>query len=54
MDASATCGVIRIVDDDAAVLRALTRLIESMGMRVETYSTPQELLELDDSEARLP
>ena len=39
--------VIRIVDDDDAIRRALTRLIESMGMRVETFASPEELLAHD-------
>lgn len=39
--------VIRIVDDDDAIRRALRRLIESMGMRVETFASPEELLAHD-------
>jgi FixJ family two-component response regulator len=36
--------VIRIVDDDDAVRRALTRLVESMGMHAESFATPEQLL----------
>jgi FixJ family two-component response regulator len=36
------------VDDDAAVLRALARLLESVGLSVTTYASAQEFLdELD-------
>jgi FixJ family two-component response regulator len=37
--------LIRIVDDDASVRRALTRLLASMGLRAEAYAGPTELLE---------
>ena len=37
--------VICIVDDDESVRRALTRLVQSMGMRAEAYESPVELLE---------
>lgn len=36
--------VIRIVDDDDAIRRALTRLVESMGMRAESFASPAQLL----------
>ena len=36
--------VIRIVDDDDSVRRALTRLVESMGMRAESFASPEQLL----------
>jgi len=42
--------VIRIVDDDDSVRRALTRLVESMGMRAETYASPAELLDREPDE----
>jgi FixJ family two-component response regulator len=37
--------VIYIVDDDASVRRALQRLVGSLGMRTETFASPEELLE---------
>ena len=43
--------VIRIVDDDAAIRRALARLVESMGMRAETFASPEALLAHDLDEA---
>lgn len=36
--------LVRIVDDDAAVRRALARLVESMGLRAETFASPDDLL----------
>ena len=36
--------VICIVDDDPAVRRALARLVESVGLRVEVFGTPEEFL----------
>ena len=42
--------VICIVDDDPAVRRALGRLVESVGLRVEAFATPEEFL--DSSPAR--
>jgi FixJ family two-component response regulator len=35
---------IAVVDDDAAVLRALSRLLRSRDFRVETYGSGQEFL----------
>lgn len=40
--------LIRIVDDDAAVRRALVRLVESMGMRAEAFDSPAQYLALQD------
>ena len=37
--------VICIVDDDPAVRRALGRLVESVGLQVEAFATPEEFLE---------
>ena len=39
-----TESVICIVDDDPSVRRALARLVESLGMRAESYGSPEELL----------
>jgi FixJ family two-component response regulator len=36
--------MVCIVDDDAAVRKALSRLVESMGMRAETFASPNEFL----------
>ena len=36
--------VIYIVDDDEAVLRALSRLVQSVGMQAETFASPEDLL----------
>ncbi len=40
---------VRIVDDDAAVRRALVRLVGSMGMRAEAFASPAELLSAEAS-----
>ena len=37
--------VVFVVDDDASVRRAIKRLVESMGMQVETFGTSQEFLQ---------
>ena len=37
--------VVRIVDDDASVCRALQRLLRSAGLEAETYVSCQALLE---------
>lgn len=39
--------VVYIVDDDESVRRALRRLVESLGMRAETFSSPAEYLGSD-------
>lgn len=36
--------VVCVVDDDESIRRALRRLIGSLGMRVETFATPEEFL----------
>jgi len=36
--------VIYIVDDDDSVRRALSRLVRSVGLRAETFASPDELL----------
>jgi FixJ family two-component response regulator len=36
--------VIYIVDDDESVLRALRRLVQSAGMRAETFASSEDLL----------
>jgi FixJ family two-component response regulator len=37
--------VICIVDDDPAIRRALGRLVESVGLRVEAFASPAEFLD---------
>ena len=44
-----TAPMICIVDDDASVRRALTRLVESLGMRAESFESPRELLDIGPS-----
>jgi FixJ family two-component response regulator len=44
MNPRETEPVICIVDDDESVRRALARLVESMGMRAESFGSPEELL----------
>ncbi len=39
-----------IVDDDAAIRRSLRFLIESVGLKAETYSSAEEFLEVCDPE----
>lgn len=41
-----------VVDDDAAVLKSISRLLRSFGLRVVTFSSPREFLEHYD--ARVP
>jgi FixJ family two-component response regulator len=36
--------VVYIIDDDESVRRALRRLVESLGLRAETFSSPAEYL----------
>ena len=36
---------VHIVDDDAGVRRALTRLVESMGILAQAYASPRDLLD---------
>ena len=42
-----TEGIVFVVDDDAAVRRALERLIKSVGLTVETFASAQEFLRRD-------
>ena len=42
--------VICIVDDDRSVRRALARLVESSGMRAESFGSPEELLDKGPSD----
>lgn len=37
--------IVCIVDDEESVRRALSRLIESLGLRAELYASPDEFLE---------
>ena len=39
-----TEGIVFVVDDDAAVRRALERLIKSVGLKVESFASAQEFL----------
>ena len=40
-----------VVDDDADVLKAIERLLESIGLNVATFSSPQQFLESYDRTA---
>lgn len=40
-----------LVDDDPSVLKAVARLISAVGLRVESYSSPEALLDAYDPEA---
>jgi len=40
-----------LVDDEASVLKALSRLIRSAGLNVETFRSPQEFLQHHDPDA---
>jgi RNA polymerase sigma factor (sigma-70 family) len=40
-----------LVDDEASVLKALSRLLRSAGLNVETFGSPQEFLQRHDSHA---
>jgi len=42
---------VRVVDDDAAVLKSLDRLLRSAGFAVRTYPSPQDFLRQHDSAA---
>ena len=37
--------VVCIVDDDESVRKALSRLVESMGMRAESFASPADFLD---------
>ena len=40
---------VRVVDDDAAVLKSLERLLRAAGFNVRTYASPQDFLQNHDS-----
>jgi FixJ family two-component response regulator len=42
---------VRVVDDDAAVLKSLDRLLRSAGFAVTTYPSPRDFLDRHDSAA---
>lgn len=42
-----TQPVVCIVDDDVAIGRALSRLVESLGLRARVYTSPRGLLDED-------
>jgi len=42
---------VRVVDDDASVLRSLARLLRSAGFAVRTYPSSQEFLQQHDGDA---
>jgi FixJ family two-component response regulator len=46
-----TAPCVRVVDDDAAVLKALERVLRSAGFAVSTFPSPREFLEGHDGEA---
>ena len=39
-----TTEVIGVVDDDASILRAVQRLLGSLGFRVKTFGSGEDLL----------
>jgi FixJ family two-component response regulator len=45
---SETANIVFIVDNDAAVLKSLGRLIRSAGFEVETYASPVKFLDRDE------
>ena len=42
---------VYVVDDDPEVLKAIERLLQSVGLNVATFSSPQRFLELHDRNA---
>jgi len=40
--------VIHVIDDDPQILRALERLVRSLGMEARTFGSPGEFLERED------
>ena len=44
-----TVPCVRIVDDDASVLKSLERLLRSAGLAVRTFPSPQAFLQQHDS-----
>ena len=45
---SAAAGTVFVVDDDAGVRKALTRLLRASGREVRAFASPQEFLEQHD------
>ena len=48
MTSGAGRGVVVVVDDDAGVRQMISRMVRSVGLRVETYGSVQEFLDLYD------
>ncbi|HVJ25608.1 MAG TPA: response regulator, partial [Burkholderiales bacterium] len=46
-----TAPCVRVVDDDASVLRSLGRLLRSAGFAVRTFPSSQEFLQQHDADA---
>lgn len=44
------CSVIYVVDDDEGIRRALELLLRSVGLRVQTFESPDEFLRFPHSE----
>ena len=45
------CPVVFIVDDDASVREALSSLVRSIGLQVETFSSAGEFLRQSETDA---
>ena len=43
--------MVCVIDDDASLLRALRRLLDATGFRVETFSSAEQFLESDHRKA---
>ncbi len=48
MTTGAERGLVFVVDDDAGVRQMISRMVRSVGLRIETYASVQEFLELYD------
>lgn len=48
MTSGAGRGVVFVIDDDAGVRQMISRMVRSVGLRVETYGSVQEFLDLYD------
>src|SRR5512142_511495 len=48
MSEAMTKAVVSIVDDDAAVRKALTRVLRSAGLEVAAYASAQEFIDAFD------
>ncbi|HEV3010958.1 MAG TPA: response regulator [Burkholderiales bacterium] len=46
-----TAPCVRVVDDDASVLKSLDRLLRAAGFAVRTYPSPQDFLQQQDGDA---